>query len=351
VELATFIYNLKANIGFHSWASAVITFAGLMALIKLFKGLVLIKISKAVKRTKTRLDDLFVDALNGFGWPFYFFLSLYISIQFLNLPILAEKTIGFLLLINVTYYVIKGSHKFVDFGIDEYVHRKKDADDSGVRMIGKLIKALLWLFAFIFILSNLGYNVSTLIAGLGIGGIAIAFALQNILSDIFASFSIYFDKPFEVGDFIIIDEDMGIVKKIGIKSTRIETLKGQELVVSNKILTETRINNYKKMKKRRIVFGFGVVYETTTAKLKKIPKLVENVLKGIKIVKLDRVNFREFGDSALTYQVVYYIDSSVYKKYVEVQEQINLGIKQAFEKARIEMAYPTQTLYVKKLKK
>jgi len=185
---------------------------------------------------------------------------------------------------------------------------------------------------------------------LGIGGVAVAFALQNVLGDIFASISIYFDKPFKVGDFIIIGEDMGVVKKIGLKSTILESLWGQDIVVSNRELTTVRINNYRTMKKRRVVFTFGVLYETPTKKMEKIPKMVEDIFAKIKLLDLDRVHFKTFAASSLDYEVAFYVDTGEYKKYMDLRQEVNLALKQKFEEEGIEFAYPTQTLYQHQVK-
>ena len=217
-----------------------------------------------------------------------------------------------------------------------------------IDLLAKALKAILWVVAVVLVLSNLGYNVSTLIAGLGIGGIAIAFALQNILGDLFASFAIYFDKPFQVGDYIIVDDDAGTVKHIGIKSTRIQSRQGEELIISNKELTEARVHNYKKMEKRRIVFTFGVIYETPTQKLKKIPNIIKEIVGKTETAEIDRVFFKEFGEFGLNFEIVYFLKSSDYALFVETQPKINLAIKDSFEKEGIEMAYPTQTVFVKK---
>ena len=141
---------------------------------------------------------------------------------------------------------------------------------------------------------------------------------------------------------------MGVVKKIGIKSTRIQTLQGQELVISNKELTQTRVNNYKKMEKRRISFGFGVTYETPVKKLEKIPDMVTKIINDIKDVECNRVHFKEFADSSLNFEIIYYVDDSDYNRYMDIQQEINLNILRAFEKEKISMAYPTQTLYLNK---
>jgi small-conductance mechanosensitive channel len=168
------------------------------------------------------------------------------------------------------------------------------------------------------------------------------------LADIFASFSIHFDKPFKVGDFIIIGNDMGTVKKIGIKSTRITTLEGDELVVSNRDLTETRVHNYKRMRKRRVSFELGVEYSTPVKKLKKIPKIVEGIIKGIDLLEFDRAHFKNFGDFSLNFEVVYYLKSKDYNVYMDKQQEINLKIKEKFDKERIKIAFPTQQIFLKR---
>ncbi len=215
-------------------------------------------------------------------------------------------------------------------------------------MLGKIVRVLVWVIAGLLVMSNLGYNISTLLAGLGIGGLAIAFALQKIFEDIFASFSIFFDKPFQQGDYILIGADSGVVQHIGIKSTRIQTLQGEELIVSNTELTTARVHNYKRMEERRIVFNIGVEYGTNNAKMKQIPEIVKNAITKAKLAKFDRVHFNAFLDSALNFEIVYYMRSSDYTKYMDTQQEINLDIKQSFEKAKIEMAFPTQTVFVKK---
>jgi small-conductance mechanosensitive channel len=238
--------------------------------------------------------------------------------------------------------------------MDKIIQKRKKEEDtfdpSILGVLSKIIKGVLWGIAIIIVLSNFGYDVTALAAGLGIGGIAIAFALQSVLGDIFASFSIHFDKPFRVGDFIIIGSDLGTVQHIGIKTTRLKTLQGQELIVSNRELTETRVNNYKQMEKRRIVFGFGVEYDTPLKKLKKIPNMVKEILDKIKIAELNRVHFKEFGDFSLNFEVVYYVNVSDYNVYMDTQQEINFKLKEIFEKENIVFAFPTQTIFVNKAK-
>ena len=329
---------------------ALAVFGVAIGIIKLFKQLIIAKLKKVTAKTRTDFDDLLIKIVAGIGWPLYLLLSLYLALQFIPPIDLIQKVVRWGIVIIVTYYVVRAIQRIVDYATRKVIEKRqreeKVSDTTAIDLLGKILKVSLWIIAIILILSNLGYNISTLIAGLGIGGVAIAFALQNVLGDIFAAFSIYFDKPFQIGDFIIVGDDLGVVKKIGIKTTRIQTLQGEELVVSNRELTETRVHNYKKMEKRRIAFGFGVTYETPTEKLKRIPPIIRDIVAKVELADIDRVHFKKFGDFSLDFEVVYYLRSSDYNKYMDTQQEINLAIKEQFEKEGIEMAYPTQTVYV-----
>ncbi len=346
-------YTFWNNTAF-DYLIALVIFLVALAILRIFKYVIIKKLKKLAKKTKNDLDDMVMEAIEKvFVPPFYAFVSFYVAIQFLVLTEAVQLYLYYFLVFIGTFYGIKFLATFIDYFTRKTIEKqekeeKKKIDTSAIKLLSSFAKAFLWIIAALLILSNLGYNINTLIAGLGIGGLAIAFALQNVLSDIFASFSIYFDKPFETGDFIIIGDDAGTVKKIGIKSTRITTLKGDELVVSNRELTETRVHNYKKMKKRRISFEIGVEYATPVKKLKKIPKIIVDIINGIELLELDRVHFKEFGDFALKFEVVYYINSKDYAKYMDKQQEINLKIKEAFEKEKIGIAFPTQTVFLKK---
>lgn len=224
-------------------------------------------------------------------------------------------------------------------------------EDSGVsgaapalRFVGLLVLTSL---VVLLALDNLGFNVTALITGLGIGGIAIALAVQNILGDLFASLSILFDKPFRVGDSIQIGELIGKVEAVGLKSTRLRALSGEQVIVSNTDLLSSRIQNYKRMEERRIVFQIGVLYETPFEKLKSIPRVVEEIFNSVEFAHLDRCHFLSFGDSALVFEIVYFVESPDFKDYMDVQQRVNFSIVERFASEGIEFAYPTRTLYVK----
>lgn len=320
--------------------------------LKIIKKVVIGKLKKVAEHTKTNLDNLIIKIIDSIGWPFYLILSLYLALQFIQLPDALEKGFGYLALIVVAYYIVKAVQVLIDYSFDKILKKKKEkekkVDPSIIKLLNKITHGILWVIAVLIVLQNLGCEISALIAGLGIGGIAIAFALQSILGDVFACFSIYFDSPFKIGDYIVVGQDSGTVKKIGIKSTRIKTLQGQELILSNRELTNTRVHNYGKMEKRRIAFTFGVVYETPSEKLEKIPNIVKNIVDKIELADIDRVHFKSFGDFSLNFEVVYYVNVPDYNKYMDIQQAINLAIKKELEKEHIEFAYPTQTIFLNK---
>jgi len=350
LEIDILQYNFLNNTILEYLIALGVFFLSLIIL-KTFKFSILKKLKKIAKRTSTELDDILINSIDAIGWPLYFFLSLYIAIQFIQFPDIIGKIITYIILIALIYYIVKAIQQLIDFGFGKIIIKKQKEegfDPAIINLSKNLIKGLLWISAAIIILQNFGYNLSTLLAGLGIGGLAIAFALQNILADIFSSFSIYFDKPFQVGDYIVIGKDKGTVKKIGIKSTRIETLQGEELVVSNQELTGTRVRNFKKMEKRRVVLSLGATYQTPIEKIKKVPELVKDIFNNVDKADLDRVHFKEFGNSSLNFEVVYFINSNEYSQYMDIQEDVNLAIKETFEKEDIEFAYPTQTVFIQK---
>ena len=345
-------YEIIGN-SIQGYILALMIFTVVFAGLKIFKHFVIVKLKKLAEKTKTDFDDLFIKIIDNIGWHFYIFIPLYAASKFIQIPSFVDTILYSLVFITIAYYAIKGCQDLIDFGAQKVILEKQKEeetkiDTSIIDLLTRILKGALWGVVLVIVLSNLGYDVSALIAGLGIGGVAIAFALQNVLVDIFSSFSIYFDKPFKTGDFIIVGSDMGVVKKIGIKSTRLESLWGQEIVISNKELTESRINNYKKMEKRRIHFTFGVTYETPTEKLKGILGIVKNIFEKIESADLDRIHFKEFADFSLNFEIAYYAKTGDYNKYMDIQQEINFALKEEFEKQGIEFAYPTQTIFLNK---
>jgi small-conductance mechanosensitive channel len=319
-------------------------------IINVLKKIVLRKISQYALRTETKIDDFVIETVKKTIIPLLYFGVFYFSILRLTISPIIEKLINSLAVIILTIQCVRlVLILFIYFFQEVWV--KREYGKLGIiksKSILTIIKVVVWGLGIVFVLSNLGFNVSAIIAGLGIGGVAVALAAQTILGDLFNYFVIFFDKPFEEGDFIIIDNYLGVIEHIGIKTTRIRSLGGEQLVFSNSDLTSSRIRNYKRMEKRRVLFRVGVTYQTESEKLKKIPKMIKEIIENIEDTIFDRAHFQGFGDFSLDVEVVYYVLSSDYNKYMDTQEKINLAIKEAFEREGIEFAYPTQTIFLSK---
>jgi small-conductance mechanosensitive channel len=234
-----------------------------------------------------------------------------------------------------------------------FIHLRREqqltADPGAVAaldLLGFVLRLVVWVAVLLVMLDNLGVNITALIAGLGVGGVAVALAAQNILGDLFASLSIVLDKPFVVGDFLILGEYLGSVEHVGLKTTRLRSLSGEQLVFSNADLLNSRIRNYGRMFERRIVFSVGVTYQTPAEKLKRIPVIIRTAVESQKPVRFDRAHFQSFGDFALVFEVVYYVLVPDYNTYMDIQQAINLTLYEQFAAEGIEFAYPTQTLFV-----
>jgi small-conductance mechanosensitive channel len=230
--------------------------------------------------------------------------------------------------------------------------RRKDAIETdrasagSLGIIGVILRGLVWALILLLVLDNLGVDITALVAGLGVGGIAVALAVQNVLGDLFASLSITLDRPFVLGDFVVLDDFMGSVEHIGIKSTRLRSLGGEQIVLSNADLLTSRLRNYGRMVERRVVFSFGVTYETPRAALREIPQIVRSIIEAQPETRFDRCHFAKYGDFALAFEAVYYVLSPDYNRFMDVQQEINLTVYASFEDARIEFAYPTQKLWL-----
>lgn len=336
------------------YAVAMGVFVGLSVLFKLVLVALLTRLKALSERTSTDIDDVIIAALSGIRGFVYTLVALYLSLQLFALPEIVDTFLSAVVLIAVAWQLIEVALCFVEYGAMRFLEKDEDGDGevdpnaaTASHMVTLIARIILWGFGIIFVLSNLGIDVTSLVAGLGIGGIAVAFALQGVLSDLFASFSIYADKPFRIGDFIVLGGDSGTVEKIGIKTTRIRTLQGEELVVSNAELTTARVQNFKKMQERRSVVQFGITYETPHEKVKQVNGVVERIFEAIEGARLDRVHFTTFADSALLFDVVFYVDSPNYADFLDRQQQFNFALMDKFAELGIEFAYPTQTIYTK----
>ncbi len=211
-------------------------------------------------------------------------------------------------------------------------------------IIGIMLRIVVWTMMLLSILANLGVNITAMVASLGVGGIAVALAVQTLLSDVFASLSIGIDKPFEIGDFVVFGDVAGNIEHIGLKSTRIRSLSGEQIVCSNADLLQQTVHNYKRMNTRRIVFKFGVTYDTPSDKVREIGQLVKRIIDGVEQAKFDRAHFLAFDDSQLTFEVVYIMQTSDYNQYMDAQQEINLGLLDGLREMGVSFAFPTRSV-------
>lgn len=324
---------------------AVLFFLSVIAAKRIFHR----KLEAFAAKTTTIWDDLLAELIGRLNALFFVVLALYFGSLKVKLPDAADAVLGHVIgIITLIQVAILSSHA-VNFWVGRFRKQKLESHAGAVTTltsVGFVLRMTIWTILLLIGLDNLGINITTLIAGLGISGIAVALAIQNILGDLFASFSIVLDKPFVIGDFIIIDDFMGTIEHVGLKTTRIRSLSGEQLIFSNADLLTSRIRNYKRMFERRVVFSIGVVYQTPHDKVSRIPEIVRAAVEKNQQVRFDRAHFKAFGDYALQFEVVYWIQDPDYNIYMDIQQAINLEIMERFDEAGISFAYPTQTLLV-----
>lgn len=347
-------YSLWGNTAYDYLLSVGIFLASLLVL-KIFEKIIASRFKKVSSATENEFDDTIAAVVNDIGSLFYLVTAFFLATQWIEINQLIHKIINIIFAVVAAREGINTISRLIKYGANKYLEKVKETESdldvehatTIVGLMRKSVVVILWLVVATFILSNFGINVASLITGLGVGGIAIGFALQNILGDIFSSISIFLDKPFQVGDRVQIGEDIGTVKKIGIKSTRIETLRGEELIISNKELTSTRVQNYTDMDKIRDRISIGVSYFTSQENLKEIPDMIQTIVENEEEVIFDRCNLNSYGDFSIDFKVVYFVDTDNFVEFDRKKEQLYLSIYDKFKEKGIEFPFPTQTVHLK----
>jgi len=341
-------YSFYNNSG-RDYLESLLFFVLALVILMLIQKIVLARLQKFSHRTKTEIDDVIINILAKIKPPFYLIIAFYLAVQSLHLSVSFKYWLNFLLAAILIYEGIRALEKIIAFFITQSLEKNNSSEQAvaSFKTLNIFIRIILWSIGLLLLLSNAGINITSLIAGLGIGGIAIALALQNVLGDIFSSFSILIDKPFQVGDFIKIGADMGTVEKIGIKTTRLRTLDGQILVVANQELTTARVENFHQAQKRRALFTLGLIYQSSREQLEKVPDIIKSIVASYELAEFDRCHFKSYGDFSLNFEVSFYVKTDNYQVFLDVLEKINLDIFSHFQKEGIEFAYPTQLQYNK----
>ncbi len=318
-----------------------------IVLVLIIERVLLRRLAKRVKDTPTSLDDMIIKAMKRYLLPLLYLGALYLNTKWLTLSETVSHVVNVIALAVLMMLGAAILSSVLIFIINKYLEKKQHAvNTQAIRWIGGVIKVIIWIGALLWFLDILEIPITTMVAGIGIGGIAVAFAAQTIIEDLFSFVTIFFDRPFEIGDFIVVDTLSGTVEHIGIKTTRVRSLSGEQLVFSNKDLTGARLHNYKRMEERRVAFSLGVTYDTKVETLREIPALIKGIIEREEQARFDRAHFKEFSNSNLSFEIVYFVLSQDYALYMDVQQTINIAIKEAFDARGIEFAFPTQTLYM-----
>ena len=307
------------------------------------------RLSRLAERTSTDLDNLVVELVRVRTKRGYFVIyALYAASLVLVLPSFVEKAALAAVVLALAVQAGIWGNGVINFFVNRRASREGEdgLNLEAYSVITWIAKSSLWVLVILLVLHNLGIQITALVAGLGISGIAVALAVQNILGDLFASLSIVMDRPFVIGDFIIVGEQMGTVEHVGLKTTRLRSLSGEQIVFSNTDLLGSRIRNFRRMNERRVLFTIGVIYQTPLEKLEKIPGILREIIEGQEQVRFERAHFATYGAFSLDFEIVYWVLDRDYLIYRDVQQKINLEIFRRFDGEGIEFAYPTQTLFL-----
>ncbi|MGG6107681.1 mechanosensitive ion channel family protein [Pantoea allii] len=326
------------------WINSAVVIVATLVIYWLLRSLIRFtsnRIAHYSEARHVRFTGILVEILRSTSQLLLLIFSLLIALRFIDLPDAWRATIShswFLaLIVQITLWIDGGIRLWLKSLLRDPLHVRNPVTTV---ILGILLRMLVWVMMLLAILSNMGIDITALVASLGVGGIAIALAIQTVLSDVFASLAIGFDKPFEHGDFIVFGDIAGTIEHIGLKTTRLRSLSGEQIVCSNTILLQQTIHNYKRMQQRRIVFKFGISYATSSEQVREISELVKTIIQGIEMTRFDRAHFLAFDDSKLTFEVVYFVLSADYNQYMDIQQEINLQLMAALEERNVSFAFP-----------
>lgn len=331
-----------------AYALAALTFFVAITVFLTARRLLLARLKAMAESTETDLDDFFVELLGKIKAPESVLIGFYFATRPLSFDPKVDRFLSMAVVVVLAYRVLRMLQTAADYGVRRAMTGpgSDQASKDTAKTVSLLVRGVLWVLGLIFILDNLGINVTSMVAGLGIGGIAVALAAQAVLGDLFSALAIHLDEPFVVGDFITVDGFMGTVERIGIKTTHLRSLSGELLVMGNSKLTSSPIRNYKKMRERRVVLKFGLLYSTPDAALAEVSGAVRALVEKDKSLRFDRAHFSGLGESSLDFEVVYYILDADYNKHMDSQQRLLLELVADVRKRGLDFAYPTRTLFI-----
>lgn len=334
------------------WLTAVGVIVTAVVVFIVVRAVLVSRLGRLAKRTEGQWDDLAVALVADVRTPVVAVVAAWAASSALVLPHTASQALRIAGVAAIALQMLLSSRLVIDFGLRVALAKKRTPDgqpdpmiQSGLGIIRFIATLVVGAVVVLLALDNLGVAVTPMIAGLGVGGIAIALAVQSILGDVFASLSILFDKPFMVGDFIIVGQQMGVVEHIGIKTTRVRALSGEQLVFTNSDLLSSRIQNFKRMQERRAAFTIGVIYQTPSSVLRRIPQIIREAVERQAGLRFDRCHFRNYGAYALDFETVFYVSDPDMRRFLDLQQEVFLEIFDRFIEEGIEFAYPTAVEY------
>jgi small-conductance mechanosensitive channel len=330
------------------WSLALLAVAAAWGALFYARRLVLARLERHARASASVIDDCLVEAISETRPLLWLPLILTLVGPVLALPARAMSAIEYATFIGLLLQIGLWLNRLIVVWLQRMLSRWDAAKATTMSMLGWCLRVAVWSILVFTALDTLGFDITALVAGLGIGGVAVALAAQAVLGDLLASLSIVFDKPFLRGDFIVIDDKMGTVENIGIKTTRLRSLSGEQLIFSNSDLLQSRIRNFKRMRERRVEFRIGVTYHTPAEQLERIPQVIREIVESQQATRFDRAHFKDFGDSALVFETVYFVLSADYNTYMDVHQAVSIALVRRFERQGIEFAYPTQTLYLRR---
>ncbi len=343
--------TLFLNNPLRDWLIAVGVVAVSLLLLLTIRRVLVGRLKAFAERTATDWDDILASALGRTRLLFLIIVSAQAGAMYLELP---ERAAGWLRVLMVLAAAMQAgiwaSVVLVSL-LERYRREKMEQDRGAASMISAmsfLIRLLLWAVILLLALDNLGMDITAMVAGLGVGGIAVALAVQNILGDLFASLAIIMDKPFVLGDFIVVGDLRGSVEHIGLKTTRVRSIGGEQIVFSNADLLSSRLHNFGRLQERRAVLVLGVTYQTPRSKLQEIPAILREAVEAQEGTRFDRSHFDNYGDFSLNFETVFYVRSNDFGRFMDAKQAVLLQIHERFEAEGIQFAYPTQTLFLAK---
>lgn len=326
---------------------AILTLAGGLVVIFIIRRVLFKRLRRWFDKPNSAMTMTLFAKLERIITAVLFLGVLYEAAKAVHLGESVENILSFVFPILTAYLLIRLVTLIVVYMFHLYVRKDHAVQrEAWIQAVMPVIQGIIWIIGLVILLENLGFEISTLVAGLGIAGVAVGLAGQAMLSDFFSYVAVLFDRPWEIGDFIITGDILGTVEHIGLKTTRLRSLSGELIIIANSDLTGARVRNYKRMQRRRVLFTVGVTYQTTSEQLKEIPQLMREIIEEQDRTEFDRSHFKQYGDSGLIIETVYFVLSPDYNIYMDVHHQVNVAIKERFEARGIEFAYPTRTLYL-----